>query len=135
MTHVSKRKLKKKDFDTLYKRMVKVLSLTNTENGSLFFNEFFSSAEKIMFTKRLCAILMFEEQYSVYRVSETLYISPSTALRIRLQYEAGAYVHILSVIKKNAPRVDIWNVLERILQAGMPPRGKGRWRYVLTDKR
>ncbi|MCA9366381.1 hypothetical protein KC722_02265 [Candidatus Kaiserbacteria bacterium] len=132
MTNVSKRKLPATEFDKLYQQFGKVVADLNVNSAVHFFDDLLGPEEKIMLIKRLAAITMFIEGNSSYRVWQLLQLSPSTAEKIRLDYECGRYKHIETILKQNKSDYrKFWEVLEIILQAGMPPRGRGRWKSVL----
>lgn len=100
-----------------------------------FLGELLGAEEQIMLAKRLAAIVMFIEGNSSYRVWQLLHLSPSTADRLRLNYECGKYSHIESMLRSRKYEYEeFWRVLEIILQAGLPPRGRGRWKSILSRK-
>ncbi len=131
MTHVSKKKLKKKDLDLLATQFNRIVSKLGEKSSVQFFDEFLSEAERIMFIKRLGAIVMFKKGCSVYRVSKVLLISPSTAERMKLKYTIGAYRDIDHVLSTTSDYNRFWDVIEKILGAGLPPRGKNRWKRLM----
>jgi uncharacterized protein YerC len=132
MTHVSKQKLKKEDFAALYNQFSHIIALLDTKDSSGFLDELLTKAEKVMLTKRFSAIVTFREGCSVYRVSELLLMSPSTAEYIKLKYKVGKFRHIEKILEKEkAEARAFWRALESIFQAGLPPIGKGRWKRTL----
>lgn len=135
MTHVSKRQLKTSDFNALNTKVHAIIGSLTKKDSGLFFAAFFTKAERIMLTKRLCAIALFHEGYSAYRVSKLLIISPSTANLIKLKYEVGAYAPIVRVLEKKPNLAkELLTALEYLLRAGLPPRGKGRWKNLHTNR-
>lgn len=132
MTHISKNQLEPKYLNELFKQFSSTVSLLNSSTSSNFFDDLLGDEEKIMIAKRLAAIVMFIEGNSSYRVWQLLKISPSTADRIKLNYDIGKYKNIENLLKSNKFAYEkLWTALEIILQAGMPPRGRGRWKSVL----
>lgn len=102
------------------------LSRTTTET---FLDELFGVEEKIMLSKRLAAIVMCIEGNSSYKIWKKLKLSPSTSERIHYNYKSGAYRHIEKIFKEKPNDFKRFsNMLEIILNAGMSPRGKGRWK-------
>lgn len=133
MTNVSKKKLPEKEFDNLYKEFNVFIGALNVSASSAFFNDLLGKEEKVMLVKRLAAVMMFIEGNSSYRVWQLLQLSPSTAEKIRLDYERGRYTRIEKLFKKRSHDYQkFWETLEVILNAGMPPRGRGRWKSVLS---
>lgn len=138
MTHISKQKLSKEKEGELYAQLFRVIARLNKTTAPDFLSELFGEEEKLMFAKRLAAIILYIEGSSSYRVWTLLNMSPSTADRIRLNFQVGKYRNIQSFITKNRSEyARLLRTLEVILQAGLPPRGRGRWNLVtklLTEK-
>lgn len=131
MTNISKKKLPSKEFDKLYTQLNSIIASLDKKSSSAFFSELLGPEEKIMLVKRLAAVVMFIEGNSSYRVWQLLQLSPSTAEKIRLDYEVGRYTNLERIItKKRKDYEDFWNTLEVILRLGMPPMGRGRWKSV-----
>lgn len=133
MTNVSKRKLPQKEFDALYSQLHGLTAQLDKTSSKAFFDDLLGTEEKIMLVKRLAAVVMYIEDNSSYRVWQLLNMSPSTAEKIRLDFESGRYNRITKLITKNkSGYVNFWKTLETILQAGMPPQGRGRWKSILN---
>lgn len=130
MTNISKRKLPKKEFDNLYSQFSRTISKLNERSNAEFFNDFFTETEKIMFIKRLAAIIMIHKGYSPYRVWTTLKLSSATAKKMFLQYEQGCYVHLIKSIDRQKQTEELWKMIELFLRAGMPEQGKNRWKWL-----
>ena len=84
-----------------------------------------------MLAKRFAIIIMLMEKNSIYRIATMLKVSTSTVTILKDQFEKEKFAHITKLLKHN--KIDyekLWEVLEIVLRAGMPPRGKGRWRSV-----
>lgn len=132
MTHVSKKQLKAAHLNQLFNQLISTTVKLDNKQGKSFYDEFLGPEEKIMLAKRLAAIAMCIEGNSSYRISQSLLMSPSTAERIKLKYEIGKYKAIERALKKSDSHyIEFWRLLETILQAGMPPQGRGRWKSVL----
>ncbi len=131
MTNVSKRSLPKEEFVRLDNAFNSLVAQLDAESSSIFFNALLGAEEKVMLVKRLAAVALYVEGNSSYRVAQALDISPSTAERIRLDFDDGRYSGIEKLFKQNRTGyLNIWKVLETVLQAGMPPQGRGRWKSV-----
>lgn len=129
MTHISKKQLEAKHLASLFVQLNKIIARLNENVSEEFFNEFFGAEEKIMFAKRLAVIVMCIEGNSTYRIAQLLMMSPSTAERIKHKYLKGHYKNIEGIVtNKQRDYKELWEVLEIILSAGLPPRGKGRWK-------
>lgn len=132
MTNVSKQKLPRKEFSRLYAQLNAVIARLDKSSSAKFFNELLGEEEKIMLTKRLAAVVMYIEDNSPYRVAQLLKLSPSTAESIHHDFENGRYQAIADFITKRREEYEkFWRMLEIVLRAGMPPRGRGRWKSVL----
>lgn len=86
-----------------------------------------------MLAKRLAIIVMLNEGCSIYRISDTLKVSSSTADRINDNLEKGSYNKILDLFKKNRSNyLAFLGVIESILTVGglMPSKaGLDRYRH------
>lgn len=134
MTHISKHKLSEQHLNKLFKQLSDTVGKLDSSVSENFLDELLGLEEKIMLAKRLAAIAMCIEGNSPYRIGQLLYMSPSTTERIKLNYEIGKYKHITKALTKNSHDYEkFWQVLEIVLQAGLPPRGRGRWKSVLKN--
>jgi hypothetical protein len=74
------------------------------------------------------------EENSSYCVWQALNLSPTTANKIRLNYECGRYENIEKALRRNRKDYEkLWTVLDIIIRAGMPPRGRGRWKSIFPN--
>ena len=134
MTNVSKRKLKNDFQDKLFQQLSKLVTSANKKQTEGFLSALFTESEKIMFIKRLAVILLLSKEHSAYRISQTLKMSESTVNNIRLKHEIGLYNSIISLAqKKEFDTEQFWNTIEILLRAGLPPRGKDRWKSTLRN--
>ena len=132
MTNISKKQLPRDDFQKLFQQMTGLLAKSDQTSVALFLQDLLGEEERIMLVKRFIAIVMLSEGNSSYRIWISLHLSPSTAEKIRLDYERGNYNNLVKLFKKQSqPYKDLWETLEIILRAGLPPRGKGRWKSFL----
>ncbi|MCF7816159.1 MAG: hypothetical protein K9M10_00145 [Candidatus Pacebacteria bacterium] len=138
MAHVSHTPLKEEQLESLANQLSDSLAKLNKSSTALFLDELLGTEEYIMLSKRLTAILMCVRGDSSYKIWNALKISPSTADRIRDNYRDGRYAYIEKTLLKNTIEYErICNTLEIIINCGMSPRGKGRWKKVtklLTEK-
>ena len=129
MTHVSKKDLDPKHFKRLYRQYVKTIAQFKKTEVSLIFDELLGEEEKIMLAKRFATIVMLFENNSTYRIAQLLHMSPSTVERLRNKMNAGEFEHIREQLTKHKEEYEaFWKTLETILRAGLPPRGRGRWK-------
>lgn len=134
MAHLSKQQLKKAHIEQLFDQLNGIIGKLDYRGSEDFFSELLGKEERIMLTKRFAAIVMLMEENSIYRTSQLLLMSPSTVERIKLDLELGRYDTIARLLRKNKQDYEkFWNTLEIILRAGMPPRGRGRWKSVFKQ--
>ncbi len=128
MTNISKKGLSQEEFQSLFDRMDTFVAKLSVKNSTDFFEELLGNEERVMLAKRLAAIVMCIEGCSIYRISQSLKISPSTAERIHDAYTNGAYLKIERLFARNQDDFeDFCRTLEVILRAGLPPRaGRNR---------
>lgn len=135
MTHISKQALSLEKFNELFEQLNTIVGRLDKRGVSTFFDELLGPEEKIMLAKRLAAIIMCIEDKSIYSIFTHLNISPSTAERIKLNYQIGKYHSIQKLITHNKTEYGrLLSVLETILQAGLPPRGRGRWKRLFDTQ-
>jgi len=130
MPHISARKLKKEVFQEINKRLID--SFADIKDKRLlksFVDELLTSTEKIMLAKRLAVIFMLSEKFSFYRIQKSLKISTQTAMRMYGSFKSGKFNNITKVLNKEKDKRNFWLNLEILLRAGMPPMGRGRWRW------
>lgn len=131
MTHVSKKKLTKKQQSSLHSQFVTLLIAADTSRTTDLFTQLFTKAEQIMFIKRVAMIGMIGRGYSKYRVAQTLNVSESTVARIALGCEIGQYDAVLSLLQtKQFDSKKFWHIVEVVLRGGMPPMDGRRWQYL-----
>lgn len=134
MPHLSKEKIDDTAYRHLFIELQKVVAQASTKNVQSVLSGLLTPTEQIMLTKRLAAAMLYRKGCSQYEVWQLLKISPSTASRLKHSYEIGDYDQLLKVVHAHTS-VNLLDVLEMVLSAGLPPRGKGRWRSVLNTKK
>lgn len=129
MSRVSPHKLDDALLNDLLAELAKVLSRVKGRENMVLLTTLFTSEEKIMFSKRIAVLSMLYEGVSMYRISQVLKMSLSTVIRMKRNYKKGQYDPLIRALEKNKKdREKFWKTLELILGAGLPPRGKGRWK-------
>ncbi len=127
MPHVSSKKLKKEHLQKIYREFG--IALEKSTKKSDFLNDFLTRTEKIMLAKRFAVIYLLSQEVPTSYIAESLLMSPATIYRMSLKYDIGKYSSLLKAI--NAENKQIWEILENILRAGLPPRaGRGRWKFL-----
>ena len=70
---------------------------------------------------------MINEGYSLYKIADTLKISPATAHRVKKRFDSNEYDHLLPILKKNKEVfLAILETIDTILTVGgiMPHYGQ-----------
>ena len=131
MTNISKRKLQPRYQRELLQQLAHLIAVTNTHDADAFLTSLFTPVEQIMFMKRLAVIVLLQEGYSAYRIAQMLHMSESTVNDLRRRFEVGVFNPVVLMIShKTFDTQRFLRTLERLLQAGMPSRGKRRWKDV-----
>ena len=100
MTNISRKKTQTEDYKSAHKHLTDFIAQLNKQTAEYLIQELLSEAEQVMVTKRFAAIFMFNNNYTAYRVSETLSISTSSARQLYLQFEKGQFNNLLGCMKK-----------------------------------
>jgi uncharacterized protein YerC len=131
MAHVSPKKVAQKAFSAMQKQLLMSVVHARTKNeGAVLLSELLTKTERVMLAKRLAAIAMVVRGYSIDQIMNTLQISADTVGRIRLGVQQKQWAHLVRYVRNNPKKFEensFLDVLEKLLQAGMPPRGRGRW--------
>ncbi len=136
MTRISKQVLDQKTQTRLFSQFTAIFSVSNKRLSGELFKALFTEAETIMFVKRIAIVLLLTERYSTYAIANTLCVSDSTVRVIRSQYEEGRFDAVVKTMrKKTFDKKEFWKTVEVLLRCGLPPRGRGRWKwlYEMTD--
>jgi uncharacterized protein YerC len=130
MPHISSKKLKKETLQKLYDEFSKAFEKSARKSSAKFFlGNLLTKTEKIMLAKRFAVIYLLSKEVPTLYIAESLGMSYTTIFRMSLKYDIGKYSSLLRSIEKE--KTDLWNILEKILRAGLPPRyGRGRWKFL-----
>ena len=130
MPHISSKKLKQENLQKLYDEFSIALEKSAKRSwAKLFLNDFLTKTEKIMLAKRFAVIYLLSKEVPVSYIAESLCMSPATISRMSLKFEIGKYSSLLRTVKGEDKK--IWDILEKILRAGLPPvAGRGRWKFL-----
>ena len=135
MPHVSQRYLKKDSFKILMRQFVNALEEADDRaRVAPMLRELFTKTEKVMFAKRIALIYLLSKDVPFEKIEELLHLSPVTISKFSLRMELGKYKQTAAIVNRRGKFADI---LGKILEAGLPPRGRGRWKkiYRMTDRK
>ena len=125
MTNISKKKTDTKDFAIAQTQLVDLIAKLDKRTSQYLIHELLSTSDQVMIVKRFAAIFMFNNNYSPYRVSETLSISTSSARRLYLQFENNQFDNLLGCIKKKEKN-SFLAFIEDLTMAQVSPRARAR---------
>lgn len=127
---MSKRKLEEQHLRDLFLETVSVFERAG-KRGELkqVLGQLLTPTEKVMLVKRLAVIAMLSQNIPIHDIADDLSMSPSTVDIMSLKFETENYSYI---VERGLKETDIKDIVRMIQTVGgvMPPRGKGRWKYL-----
>lgn len=133
MPHISKKKLGVEAERRLRKDLLAILVRRGSSRGRAeLLQELLTETEMRMLEKRLSLIFMLEDERSYYQISRALGMSTSTIKRFHTSLLSGHYKALRKTVALLRTNEEFLDILETILRAGMPPRGRGRWSFLRT---
>jgi uncharacterized protein YerC len=131
MTHISKKKLDNEVLDRLFIQLTGMFKAASKKEAvSGFTDEFFTKSERIMFSKRLAAVLLLSKKVPQHVITDKLNMSPSTISKISLDIERGKFDWTLRIASMNKQKVS--DILLEILLDGIPyPVGRKRRKWSM----
>ena len=133
MPHVSQKYLKKESFKILMRQFINALEEADDRaRVAPMLQELFTKTEKVMFAKRIALIYLLSKKVSFEKIEKLLHLSPVTISKFALGMEMEKFKQTIAIVNRRGKFIDI---LEKILQAGLPSRGRGRWKKInrMTD--
>lgn len=131
MVHLNRHKLSDKLLTDLFARLNETIAKLDERQAGLFLNDLLGEEERVMLAKRLGIVVMIMEGYSMYRISRTLKVSPSTVEKINAAIAYGAFENVVPALKKNKLNyMAIVEIIDSILTVGgiMPHYGQSHMR-------
>lgn len=129
MPHISSKKMSRKVYTDSVTQLLQTITGRDTKREHVL-QDLLTPTEKIMLAKRLALIALLTQDMSPYHISQILRMSSSTVTRFCHDYQNGKFTHLVSYFNKQKTRKMFWDRLETFLRAGMPRRGKGRWKFL-----
>lgn len=127
MVRLNKNDLTADKLNELFLQLNYVLGKLTADQVDSFLSNLLGPEERIMVAKRLAIIVMLNEGYSLYKISNTLKVSPATASKVSLRVQSGELLDLVQVLKENKNAyAAVIDVIESILTVGgvMPRYGK-----------
>ena len=133
MPHVSRRRVKKKVYKKLEDGLRDIFSkFSSRSDVSRLLGDLLTPTERLMISKRIAIILLLKKGYSFQAIQKTLKVTPFTVLRFWRMTKMGKFKYFTIPRQDKKPGSFLGDI-EKILQAGLPPRGKGRWAHVFHN--
>ena len=132
MPHVSKKTLtpaQRNDLIKEFDRSIKKWGYRDT-----FVHNLLTPTERLMLAKRFTAIVMLAQGVVPYRIHRSLGISQMTVARLARAYDRGTYQKISLFARQQRDKSLHLAKFEILLRGGLPPRGRGRWRWLYKNK-
>lgn len=138
MVRISKEALSEGDNEKLSKQLQVTIGSLNVQQSQTFLQNFFGEEEQIMYAKRLAAILLLSQNYSLYKVANVLHISSSTANRYYDKLNIGEYDTLLQILQKDKKSyTSLLETIDSILHLGgiLPHYGQTHRTEAFKKKR
>ena len=131
MANISKRQLKRKVFEHINRQLLSQLTRYRTKKQArIFTEELLTKTEQVMLARRLMTLVMLERGYSFSIIERVLKVTSKTVVKLQGERRRGLHSRLLAQYARRRDSARILDVVEVLLQAGLPPRGKGRWKDV-----
>jgi uncharacterized protein YerC len=134
MVRISKRKLSDAVKESIGEQLLlSIVHARSRKDAHALLSELLGSEERIVLAKRFATVAMLMRGYSIGQIEDMLKISPDTINRIWKDIQKGRYQRVIRYTKNNPRKFEgdsFLDMLEKLLQAGLPPRGRGRWAFL-----
>ena len=131
MVHLNRHKLSGTQQKALFSQLNQTLTKLSKEEPFGFLSELLGKEEQIMIAKRLAIVVLLIEEKSLYSISRTVKVSPSTAGNIKRRLDSGHYTQLVAALCRNKKDYfAILDTLDNILHlGGILPHYNGLDRY------
>ena len=102
MVRLNRNRLPEDLLNELFRQLNEVLGTFDAKQVDSFLYDLLGPEERIMIAKRLAIVVMVRQGHSLYKISRTLKVSPTTAEKISSEMSAGAFKNIVPLLQKNA---------------------------------
>lgn len=130
MTRVSRHKVKSnievKIKDLLFELIAKLKKRNEVE---LFFDEFFTPTEKIMFAKRLAIAFMLVKGYGYEVIENTLRVSSATIEKVNywIKHEGHEFKKMVDMLIQKEQREETWHNFWHTIESSTVTMSRGDW--------
>lgn len=134
MVNVSKRAVADKVVQDIADQLIIFFARAHTKKeAAALFYELLTPAERLQLAKRLATIIFLEEGVPFHVIEETLCVSPATIAKFDALREEGRYRKVLRALRRKKYDESFSGLIAKLIDAGLPPQGKGRWRRVFRE--
>ncbi len=128
MTHVSSNPLPKKVSKDISQKFTRALSKLNEQEAHIFYQHFFSRAERLMFAKRFAVLFLLKEGWSSYRIARVLKMSATGVRGIGRQFSTTNNAQILNAFGRTRQGSSLLQELGDLLVNGfsMDPKKRNK---------
>lgn len=130
MPQVSKNKLKPKVKKDITSQFINTIAHLDKKSADIFFNQFFTKTERLMFAKRLAIVYLLREGFSSYRISRLLKVSKSTVLNLNSKYSFLEKETIISTCERLDVDGGLLQELKDLLLNGFSMDSKKRSKWL-----
>ncbi len=137
MVRLNKNKLSDDLLSDLFSQLNSTMSKLDEDKLNLFLSDLLGDEERIMLAKRLAIAVMINEGHSLYKISETLKVSPTTAEKIKFRMSDGSFTNMLPTLQTHTNNYSsVLDIIESIITFGgiMPAYGQN-YGYDRRNKR
>ena len=132
MTHISKRPISGTVKERLDEYMIAFLTEAGSSTRKQIFRELFTKTERLMIAKRLILILLISQENSIYKISATLGMSPSTVARFKHSIDKGGFFRTRQWLGKERIRNEILRYMANLLAVPFEAKRKSL-KQILDD--
>lgn len=119
MVRLNKNLLTEQQLDDIFLQFTKIMNDGRDSNTNEILHEILGKEERIMIAKRLATIILVVEGKSLYSISRSLKISPTTAEKIKFGVDNNRYKNILHKLGKSKKNYfAILDAIDSILHLG-----------------
>lgn len=142
MSYVSSKPLPAKVLKRIGDLLVEEIAKAKTHTQAHILTEaLFTETERIMLAKRFAIVMLLDEGASYRYIQSALKVSLSTVFRIQKLRKAGVFDNLIKHTYKRPSRPtrrehNQETAFEVLVRAGLPPMGRGRWKFLYkkTDR-
>lgn len=133
MTRISKKKLEEIVRQSISDQLLmSIVHARTRREAEALLTELLGTSERTMLAKRFAIVAMLVRGYSAPQIEEMLKVSPDTVGRVWRDIRTGRYPSVIRYAKNNPKKFEgesFSDLLTKFLEAGLPPRGRGKKAY------